>query len=292
MDNKQKEIPLQLYNNGPGQKTGNFHIKKLEELPLKAYSPKAHRHDFFEIIYITEGEGTHVIDFKSWNIEQGSVFLIHPGQVHYWQTKFVSGYALIFQEESFISSSNSTAHNQSIDLLFLLGQQNTIYLDTQAQLAFEKQLVTIKKEYDSENEYRNILFQAYLNILIVFLSRIKEKKSLIKPEKKDILLKFKKLVIENYKTEKSVSFFADHMCMTVNNLIKTIKSITGFSPGQILRHALSMEARRLLVHTDLTTAQIAYELHFEDPSYFSRFFKRETGQSPSQFRKNFYLTSS
>ena len=58
------------------------------------------------------------------------------------------------------------------------------------------------------------------------------------------------------------------------------------TPGKIINNEIALEAKRQLAYTDLTIAEICYKLNFEDPSYFSRFFRRETGMTPNVFRKH------
>ena len=85
---------------------------------------------------------------------------------------------------------------------------------------------------------------------------------------------------------RSVSAYAKKIGVSAGHLTDTVKEVTGSSPGKIIRQAIILEAKRLLAHTDLTVSQTCYTLSFDDPSYFGRFFKRETGQSPESFRKS------
>ena len=96
---------------------------------------------------------------------------------------------------------------------------------------------------------------------------------------------FRQLVAENYLTVRSVQEYADLIGISTTHLRNTVKDITGYSPGQLIRQEIIFEAKRKLANTELTTAQIGYALNFEDTSYLSRFFKRETGKSPSSYRE-------
>ena len=92
------------------------------------------------------------------------------------------------------------------------------------------------------------------------------------------------LVSKQFVTKQSVADYADQLGVTVNHLNKTVKAATGYTPGQLIRQEIVLEAKRLMQHTDLTATEIGYRLAFDDPSYFGRFFKREVGVSPGQFR--------
>ena len=99
-----------------------------------------------------------------------------------------------------------------------------------------------------------------------------------------LIKKFKNLVAQHFAEEQSVHAYAERLGVSTGHLSDVIKSMTGSSPGQLIRNEIVLEAKRLLVHTELTIAEIGYSLSFEDPSYFSRFFKRETGMNPAVFR--------
>lgn len=81
-------------------------------------------------------------------------------------------------------------------------------------------------------------------------------------------------------------FYADHLSVTPNYLNTLCKKVTGKTVGKIIRNRIILEAKRLLVNSEYTISQIAYDLYFEDNSYFTKFFKANTGLSPIEFRKS------
>jgi AraC-like DNA-binding protein len=109
-------------------------------------------------------------------------------------------------------------------------------------------------------------------------------------EKKDVIRGaslvnlFKKMVSNNFLAHRSPSYYAEKLEICEAHRHDLTKENTGLTPGQIIRKEIALEAKRQLAHTDNTVAEIGYELHFDDPSYFGRFFKRETGLSPKSFR--------
>ena len=80
--------------------------------------------------------------------------------------------------------------------------------------------------------------------------------------------------------------YADQLGVTVSHLSGSVKAVTGLTPGQLIRQEVVLEAKRLFTHTDLTSAEIGHRLSFDDPSYFGRFFKRETAMTTMQFRES------
>jgi AraC family transcriptional regulator, transcriptional activator of pobA len=92
------------------------------------------------------------------------------------------------------------------------------------------------------------------------------------------------LVGENYKSLSSVSDYAARLEVTASHLNETVRRTMRKTAGQVIRERLLLEAKRLLLHSDLSVSEIAYHLSFEDPSYFARFFRKHTGQAPAEFR--------
>lgn len=83
----------------------------------------------------------------------------------------------------------------------------------------------------------------------------------------------------------TVSAYAARLGVTPGHLTDVVKAATGRTPSQLLREAKAKEAKRLLAGTDLTVRQVARRVGFADPAYFCRFFRRETGVSPGEFRR-------
>ena len=94
------------------------------------------------------------------------------------------------------------------------------------------------------------------------------------------------LIETRFRADKSVSAYAKALKVTPGHLNDTVKARTGRVAGDLLRERVLLEARRLLLHSRLGVAEVAYHLGYEDPSYFARTFRREIGSSPADFRDN------
>ena len=104
------------------------------------------------------------------------------------------------------------------------------------------------------------------------------------------VLEFEKLIEDHYKTTKTAKEYAAMLFIAPNYLNALCQKYNQKSAGEMIRDRVMQEAKRLLVHTDKSVAEIAYDLNFVDNSYFGRFFKKYSGQTPVQFRetgKNF-----
>jgi AraC family transcriptional regulator, transcriptional activator of pobA len=96
---------------------------------------------------------------------------------------------------------------------------------------------------------------------------------------------------QNPKVASAVSSHAASLSVSPETLSETVKKETGKTPGTLIRERVLLEAKRLLLHTSLSVSEIAYQLLFKDPSYFNRFFRRATGKTPAEFRKECWHAS-
>src|SRR5438067_72660 len=93
-----------------------------------------------------------------------------------------------------------------------------------------------------------------------------------------------KLVDEHFHKERQLAFYADKLAMTVDRLNDHVKRATGITAGHLIRQRVLTEAKRQLVFTSQPIHEIAYDLAFSDPSHFARFFRKQTGTTPHEFR--------
>ncbi len=97
--------------------------------------------------------------------------------------------------------------------------------------------------------------------------------------------RFLQLVESHYLSISSVADYAAMLHVTTTHLVETVMGATGQPAGRIIRERLLLEAEHLLRYSDIPVAEIAAYLNFEDPAYFGRYFKKQTGLSPSDFRE-------
>jgi AraC family transcriptional activator of pobA len=94
----------------------------------------------------------------------------------------------------------------------------------------------------------------------------------------------RKLVEEHFQKERQLGFYAEELGMTVDRLNDHVKRAAGVTAGHLVRQRVLTEAKRQLVFTTLPIQEIAYQLAFSDPSHFARFFRKQTGTTPHDFR--------
>jgi AraC family transcriptional regulator, transcriptional activator of pobA len=248
-----------------------------------------HRHDFFEVLYLMRGSGFHVIDGNRYDIKPPCVFFMSPGQAHKIEYSHdIEGYLFIFTADFYLA--NRSNQNSLIEFPFFynLKQENPpLHLQTESDILFLQELFKRSiSELDNNETNKLDLLRSLLDlILMTCSSRYTTLENIDKKGRGHILVKqFYHLVEENNLKNLSLKEYADRLAVTPNHLTQIVKSLTGKTSSQIIKAKQILEIKRLLVHTNLSVAEIAHQLNFEDQSYFTKFFKRESGYLPLQYR--------
>ncbi len=136
---------------------------------------------------------------------------------------------------------------------------------------------------------KKMVLQGYFNLMLSLVYRLFKKKSysLTSPDNRNTryFKNFQKTVKQAYTPMKTIKEYAAELNITSVHLNRICQATVGKPALQIVNEFLALEAEKFLKHTDLHVSEIAYRLNFEDPAYFSRFFKKHTGVSPKEFRE-------
>lgn len=248
-----------------------------------------HRHDFFEVLYLLKGTGFHVIDGNKYEIKPPCIFFMSPGQAHKIEfSTDIEGYIFIFTSEFYLINQNNQNRLIEFPFFFTIRQDNPpLLLENKSDVYFLESL--FKKgiaEFQQGQKFSIELLRSVLDlILTTSASLYKTDETILNKGKGHIVVKkFFQLVEEFYIENLSVAQYADKMALTPNHLTQTVTQLTGKTSSHIIKSKQLLEIKRLLVHTNLSVTEIAANLNFTDQSYFAKFFKRETGVSPLQYR--------
>lgn len=130
---------------------------------------------------------------------------------------------------------------------------------------------------------QNLLRVLYYEVSGIFSSHKTEKGSL-GTRQDELFAKFLNCVGENFKKERSVSFYAEQMCVTPKYLSSVIKQVSDKTAGEWIADYVIFEAKTLLKTTGMSVQEISYDLNFPNQSFFGKYFKERTGVTPGQFR--------
>ncbi|CAM1369646.1 Transcriptional regulator, AraC family [Tenacibaculum sediminilitoris] len=247
--------------------------------------------DQYKVFWIKEGKGRYNIDFKSYSFEDGVLFFLSPGQVFSVDSeKIKEAYQLSFTRDFYCIQTHD-AEVSCNGVLF-----NNIY-ETPFVVPSEKEtqkldfiLQNLTEEFELEETAQYDMLQSLLKQFIVYSVRIKKEKDVVKESVETKLFKdFSLLVEQNFKKIHQVTGYAYRLGLSPKSLTKHLQKIGTQTPSDFIKNRIITEAKRLLLYTDDSIKQVAFDLGFNDPAYFSRFFTKATGQSPKQFKRSYSL---
>lgn len=258
-------------------------------IPLNASSgydtTLPHRHNYYELLFFIKGGGTHTLDFMEFPIKDHSLHCVSPGQVHQLRRDPSSfGNIIIFSRDQFYMGAeagdslfhNSFVNNSSCPIINLSEDEAA-----DMKISFEQ----TAKEYSNKQCSLSII-QGYLRIILLKCTRIFENQF---PERKPIahtrFYDFRQMVEKDFRQHKLPAYYAGKLNITERKLNEICKAATGHNVSSYITERILLEAKRLLCNSDSRLKEIADFLGFEDPSYFSRFFRSNAGVTAGNFRK-------
>ena len=245
-----------------------------------------HRHDFYEVLYLSGGSGFHIIDSNKYNIEPPCVFFMTPGQTHKLELSHdIDGYIFLFTPDFYLL--NQSNKNKLLTFPFFhsaLRQNPPLYLANTNDNKFIKSLF---ERGCQEPKTNSDIIRSLLDLILITCSQLYPKEYAVLPNNKGHILvkKFLLLIEENYQNNLKVNDYAEMLAITANHLTQIVKQITGKTTIEILQEKNILEIKRLLLYTSLTVSEISAQLNFADQSYFTKYFKKNTGFKPLDFRK-------
>lgn len=240
-----------------------------------------HRHNgYFELVYLTAGAGVHMIDERQYVVNPPTLFVIRRDQVHCWDlSKPGEGYVLIIRKEL-----ADGLTDEQLRLLFAAISKNNCLLLEDAHavnLLWEVLLKELPAGPDTIPEVAIWVLKALLGVLM------EKANPSLKPAGKPGGLheQFLHLLDQGETLKRTVQYYAGLLHTTPQNLNNACRKAVDRSATDVLEDFLLREAKRLLLYTPGTVAEISWALDFKDPSHFVKYFKRITGQTPNAFRK-------
>lgn len=232
-----------------------------------------HRHNFYSLVWFTEGTGFYVIDMEEYEIKPNRIFLVSPKQVHNWDySENSKGYILVCD----------TTLALELNLGYIAP-----YLDIIDSSLFIKGIFANLLEEVERND--NLTFtniKSGISYLYALLQRFASEASINKVVLDVTISQLKQLVSENPHYIR-IEEYAERLNISEDNLNTICKNITGLSAKQYILDLKITEAKRLLIYSTDNINEISFSLGFEDSSYFSRIFKKRTALSPSDFLKKY-----
>ena len=253
-----------------------------------------HKHNFYHLLLFTEGSGSHAIDFVNFAVKPYQVYFMSPGQVHGWSFEGkVDGYVINFSPAFFQSFLLRPDYVEQ--LAFFGGEVNNSVIDLPDEL--HSTVKEIMEQVVAESEQNKALaldmVKALLLQFFITVNRVAAAHlPAVTPHNYLLFKNFQQLVEKNFNTLRLPRDYAALLYVTPNHLNALCNDVVGIPAGDLIRNRVVLEAKRLLVNFDLNINEISDRLNFTDNSYFSRFFKKQEGITPEEFRKKLKIKTS
>lgn len=271
-----------------------FTIRKICELDDEEieHNLMPHLHDFYSIFWIESGEAIHATEFVEYSLRAGTILFVPPGLKHrMFLDKSVGGLYMLFNED-FIRYNRKNHvplkeyrlfNNPDFKSLITVVPENREKLGNITNL--------ILAELKTSDDYSPDIVLNLLHLFLLESRRIFDQQYQAPREDTDdtpdaTIIKFKQLIEENYTSEKNVSAYAEMLSINPSCLNELTKRTTGITAGELIRNRVIDETKKLLYSSSLSGKEIAFQLGFDDPAYFSRFFRKYTSLTLKEFREH------
>lgn len=266
------------------------HIEDIESRSgLYDWEIKPHAHaNLLQLVVVSEGRVDVELDEHAEQLHGPCIISIPSGVVHGFRFSPQTKGAVISVANDFLAMRPNPADAQTlhevmnfpsvIDFASTPDEFQSVYQITQY----------IFSEFRGAEQGRSMMFDALIRILLLQVRR-----KIVPPHERDqqknyrraVFVRFRSLVDEYYKEKWTIPDYANHMGISESRLNRVCHTFTGKTAFDIVQDRTIIEAQRFLIYTKAPVTQIAYDLGFNDPAYFCRFFKKVTGQTPKQFRQ-------
>ena len=289
-----EESPIQVKFNNRVNPGSAFDLLVLEDLfqrkPLDHDPGEFHKVEFYILLFITEGRGSHTIDFTEYSLEKGTLLTIRKDQIHkFSRSNSVKGFLLLFTDEFMISYLEKLESQKTLQLFNELLGIPKIQLSGPEFETIESIICRMEDEYFHRmDNYALGIIRSELHILITKLYRIKAKGNQVMVGKKYLaeFISFQSLVENHVSETKRVADYAEKMAISSKTLNTISRNIVNKSAKEFIDEIGIKQIQRLLINTTLSIKEIAYASGFEETTNFYKYFKRQVGMTPEQFRSS------
>lgn len=235
-----------------------------------------------------KGKATIKINFKEYNIEENSIIFIFPDQLveilQYSEDFYLE--IMAFSADFFVDMSKTkgidVVRRISASLVLKLsGEEKNILLDYHS---FIIKNIRKKRHAYTDAIVKSLVYSLLMEIVALYHEDREEKENKVSTRSEKMVEKFLFLLKENHRLHRTVSFYANELCITSKYLSALLKRVTGKSVNKWIDEAIILSAKVLLKTTDYTILQVSEELNFPNASYFGRFFKKHTDKTPLEYR--------
>ncbi|TMM56833.1 helix-turn-helix domain-containing protein [Maribacter algarum] len=254
---------------------------------LNHFPEKPHQLEFYALAYYTAGRTKHLVDFVWHEVKANTLLYLSKGQVNAFNFKAdIKGYLILFTEDYFIKQLNRLPNTEVVRLFnsHLFSPKLQIPDNSKVQNYIELLFAEFYDEKESYNKANTI--DALFTVLFSKLEQLKKFQTfhIKESEKLSQFLQFKSLVEQHFTQSRNADFYADKMHMSYKHLNSICKEIIDSTAKQFIDAFIILESKRRLINSSVKSTELAFNMGFEEPTNFVKYFKKKTGLTPNMFK--------
>lgn len=245
-----------------------------------------HYHDFFQVMLL-RGRGAVMHDFRDYAVSGETLLFLAPGQVHTIRPRRGFGATIVsFTQDFFDHTAPPPSALLGLPVFFDPETAPVLPIPRRDSQGIARVFAEMQQEFSAADSGAADVLRAWLRILFARVMRLHALRRPLKATDAHTRLvrEFRLSVERSFRERHTLSDYARELGVTADHLNEVVRERTGQPAGKLIRQRRLLDAKRLLSHSDLDIAEVGYQTGFKDPSYFGRFFRRETGRTPAEFR--------
>ena len=259
-----------------------IYIRNLGNCP-PSYLNDPGRKDFFEVVWLKDENPLHALKDTDFELKGDWIYLIPPYRVHQLNKAGKNGELISFKRA--ILEDNDKEFLLDLFKIFnVQGEFSCLRLNKEEAADLAGIYELLEKEYRRHNN-GIIIVKALLKVFLLKLIQVKEQQFTVHDIHQKRVYEFLMLLESNYQQIRNTDFYAAKLGISSKRLNQILKEKLEKTGMQLIHDRIILEAKRNIIHSELTIKEIAYNLGFSDRPYFSRFFKKQTGKTPEGFQQ-------
>jgi len=285
-------LHIELFQSG--RNTSDFYFNTMKEHLVVGHRhiEKPHRHDFYAAVLFTKGTGIHEIDFQRYDVSEGSLFFLSPGQVHSWElSEDIDGY-IFFCSQEFYEMHYVNQKLRNFPFFGSVSFPRKLQLNIDELEKINRLFLELGEEFHSQNLMKEGLSLSLMSQIFINAGRLFSKDHDIHASSASLSYfkhyqDFENLIEQHFTGQKSISYYASLLGITPKHLNRITQSVVQKTATDIITERVVLEAKRMLIYLDESLVEIAFRLGYEEYSYFVRVFRKSSGMTPTQFMRKY-----
>ncbi|MET3036910.1 helix-turn-helix transcriptional regulator [Chryseobacterium sp. NRRL B-14859] len=277
-----------------GRNTSDFYFNTMKNHLVLGHRhiEKPHRHDFYAAVLFTRGKGVHEIDFQKYEVSEGSLFFLSPGQIHSWElSEDIDGY-IFFCSQEFYEMHYVNQKLRNFPFFGSVSFPRKLQLNNEDIKETVRLFQELGKEYQAKNMMKEGLMLSLMSHIFINATRLFSR-DFDRSDSSAGLSYFKHyqdfetLIEQHFTTQKSIAYYASLLGISSKHLNRIVQTVVQKTATEVITERVVLEAKRMLMYLNESLVEIAFRLGYDEYSYFVRVFRKSSGMTPTQFMRKY-----